>query len=342
VQVLSDGGPGAVSLDGLPPATALEVVVETVRRRGGGGRVLARLPFATVAPPPGDLRFRFATISDLHIGQDGFGAFFKMREEGVSELHPVRCARAAIAEALAWGAQLLVVKGDMAHEGEPQHWEAAAGLLATVPVPVEAVPGNHDVGRDRTIDPQPALDEHGIRVTHGLHVRDVPGLRLVLFDTTVPGRNYGRARHLQDDLARVLRRAPGGAFVAMHHFPQRYRFPTAWPPGIAAPQSLRFLDAVAAANPATLLSSGHTHRNRLRRHGPLHVGQVGSTKDHPGVWAGYAVHDGGIRQVVRRVADPSCIRWTERTRRALGGLWGVLAPGTLEDRCFSITWPPRT
>lgn len=331
VEVDSDGGPGAAVLDGLPAASSLELVVEGV----------ATLPFETLRPPPGHLRFKLATINDLHIGQDGFGAFFEMKERGVDELHPVRCARAAVAEALDWGAQLLIVKGDITEHGKSEEWEQAAELMTSVPVPVEVVPGNHDMGRRREIDPERALAGHGLRVTHGLHVRDVPGLRIVLFDSTVPGRHHGRTDHLLDELVSVLRRADGGVFVAMHHFTERFRYRTSYPPGIPAEESRRFLAAVAEANPATLISSGHTHRNRLSQHGPLFLSQVGSTKDHPGVWAGYAAYDGGIRQVVRRIAEPSCIRWTERTRRALGGLWGYLSPGTLGQRSFVVEWQDR-
>ena len=302
---------------------------------------MASKRFRTLAPPAGELRFKFATINDVHIGATGFGAFFRMTERDVDEPHPVRCARAAIAEALAWGAQLLIVKGDITEHGRPAEWETAASLLTGIPVPVEVVPGNHDMGRRREVDPERALARHGLRVTHGLHVRDVPGLRIVLFDSTVPGRHHGRAAHLQDELFSMLRRAEGGAFVAMHHFTERFRIRTSYPPGIPAEESRRFLAGVVDANPATLISSGHTHRNRLSRYGPLLLSQIGSTKDHPGVWAGYAVHDGGIRQVVRRVAEPSCIRWTERTRAALGGLWGYLSPGTLRQRSFVVEWPPR-
>jgi len=50
------------------------------------------------------------------------------------------------------------------------------------------------------------------------------------------------------------------------------------------------------------------------------------------------VHEGGIRQVVRRVAAPEAMAWTERTRRVLGGLWGWWASGRLADRCFTLGW----
>jgi hypothetical protein len=98
---------------------------------------------------------------------------------------------------------------------------------------------------------------------------------------------------------------------------------------------------VAAANPATLVTAGHTHRNRRRRHGPIPITEVGSPKDYPGVWAGYAIHEGGIRQIVRRTADPHVLAWTERTGDTVMGQWRRWSPGSLDDRCFSHTWPAR-
>jgi hypothetical protein len=111
--------------------------------------------------------------------------------------------------------------------------------------------------------------------------------------------------------------------------------PTHPPPGVPARDANPFLDAVAAAHPATVVTSGHTHRHRARRHGPLLVTEVGSTKDYPGTWAGYLVYEGGIVQTVRRVMAPEAIRWTERTARMFGGAWGRWSPGRLDDRCVA-------
>jgi hypothetical protein len=69
------------------------------------------------------------------------------------------------------------------------------------------------------------------------------------------------------------------------------------------------------------------------------IAETGSTKDFPGSWAGYTVHEGGIMQTTRRVMAPDAIRWTERGRRVLGGVWGIWAPGVRSHRCFTYTWP---
>ncbi|MFQ5558939.1 MAG: hypothetical protein ACE5GB_15715, partial [Acidimicrobiales bacterium] len=64
----------------------------------------------------------------------------------------------------------------------------------------------------------------------------------------------------------------------------------------------------------------------------------GSTKDHPGVWAGYEIHAEGVHQTVRRVAEPACLEWTERTAAVVGGIWGRWAPGELGDRSVTHRW----
>ena len=110
-------------------------------------------------------------------------------------------------------------------------------------------------------------------------------------------------------------------------------------PGAPVPMAKRFLDAVAAAAPAALVVSGHTHRHRLRHRGPLAIAETGSPKDYPGTWTGYVVHERGLRQVTRRVARPDAIPWTEHSRWAGFGLWGLWSRGTLPHRCFTLHWP---
>ena len=330
--------PGAASMEGLPPDTSLELVV---RGPGTPGRRVCR--FRTLAPPPGELLCRIATVNDIHVGERHFGLLRTMRYRSpTGESYALVCARAALQEAVAWGAEAVVVKGDLTWSGKPRQWEEVATLLSALPVPVVAVLGNHDVS-SRSVDGRPALARHGIVVPEEPYCRDLPGLRVVLAHTAEHGRSRGRVLPGQrGHVTELLAAAPGAALLAFHHYPQRFRLPTAYPPGIPGDQARALLDAVAAANPATLVTTGHSHRNRRSGHGPLVVTEIGATMHYPGTWAGYAVHEGGIRQVVRRVAAPEAMAWTERTKRALLGAWGLYAPGRPEHRCFSHSWPDRS
>jgi hypothetical protein len=125
----------------------------------------------------------------------------------------------------------------------------------------------------------------------------------------------------------------------LHHHLQPWPIPTAYPLGVPSRAAGRFLRDLRAANPALFVTSGHSHRHHARWHRGVPLTQVGSVKDYPGVWAGYAIHEGGIRQVVRRVAEPDCLSWNQRTAAAVWGIWGRWTPGRLAHRCLTHTWP---
>lgn len=335
VEVAAEG-PGAAVLAGLPADTALELSVAEPERRA---RVAGRL--RTLAPPPGPERCRVATVSDCHLGGVGFGQLPRLHHPTGAGVHAA-CLQAALAEAQAWGADLIVVKGDLTQDATPAEWDEAAALLGPVVeagVPVEVIPGNHDRrGDDR--DAVERLAAAGVRYTvGGVACRDLPGLRVLAADVTVPGSHGGSAEPVRDELVRLAGQASTGVLVAVHQQPQRFTRATHWPPGLRGPDADALLGGLAAAAPATLVTAGHTHRHRRRRHGPVVVTEVGSTKDHPGTWGGYVVHDGGIRQVVRRIADPTALRWTDATRRGYLGIWGRWSAWTLGTRCFTHPWP---
>ena len=287
----------------------------------------------------GDELFRFATISDVHVGLDAVGMLPEVRD---TELHleppGERCLRAALAEATAWGAQLVVAKGDLTQHGIRQEAERAAAIITAAGVPVIATRGNHEVsGRS---------EPHGeVYVTAGMdwverdvRVRDVPGLRLIVFDSTIPGSHHGSyAAHA----AAVLDALDGSgpALLLAHHQPQPWLLPHHWPPGVPGPDAARFLERVARANPAAWLTTGHTHRNRRYvRHGVL-VTEVASTHDYPGVWAGYVVHERGLRQEVHDIGAPDARRWLDATGRTFLGIWKRWSHGRASDRVVSHAWP---
>lgn len=339
VEVEADGGPGAVVLSGLPVGAPVDIEVT-----GEGVPKPVRVSTRTLASPPGAELARLATIGDLHIGASAFGFRERMVEEvnDAVDLHPVRCTRAAVAEARAWGAGRLVVKGDLTHDGRPFQWDWIGPVLAGAGMPVHVVAGNHDRSPRRKVEPSEALRSYGLTNAEPVEVVDLLGLRLLLADTCRTERHGGTLTQAREPVLAALREAKAAkqpALLALHHQLQSNDHTQTWPPGIPKAEADEFLDRAAEANPALFVTSGHTHRHRRRHHGPVTLTQVGSTKDHPGVWAGYVVHEGGIRQVVRRVSEPSCIAWTDRTGDALCRLWRYLGAGRLKDRCFTEVWP---
>lgn len=326
------GGPGGVVVEGLESGRAFDVVVSV-----GPQRWERRI--VTPRPPGGEALYRLGTVSDVHLGHRGFGLSRRMREREPEEVaHPERCGGAALAEAEAWGAQQVVVKGDLVERGRTAEWEAADRLLAGVGVPVWCLPGNHEVKPDRDRDFPAGSSTSGAHMIDGVAHQDLPGVRLVLVDSSVDGHGWGAVDHRLDDVVTTVGGTDLPALVMLHQHPQRFERPWFWPPGIPGREARRFLDAIASANPRAWVTSGHTHRNRARRHGQVTITEVGSTKDFPGVWAGYTVYEGGLTQTVRRTLDPAAIAWTEYTRRAVLGVWGRWAPGALDDRCLVRRW----
>ncbi len=339
VALDADGGPGAATLHGLAPGTPHVVTVGGPGLPDGVARTLA----ATTLPrPPGERLHRLATLNDVHLGSRSTGFLHTMVEKPAPEVpHPLRCALAARDEVVAWGADRVVLKGDLVDRSAPEAWAAAAEVLGGIDVPVDLVPGNHEFSTRGDGDPGRAVAALGHELVRGVGVRDLPGVRLVLVDTVVPGADLGRlapATEAVAEAAAEARAAGRPVLVAMHHQPQRWRLPTYLPGGVPGPEARRFLSTLGRANPAALVTAGHTHRLRVRRHGHVTVTEVGSTKDLPGVWGAYDVHEGGIVQVVRRIERPDVIRWTEHTRRAALGAWGLWAPGRRRDRSLSRTW----
>lgn len=354
-------GAGAIEVVGLDAATTygLSLCVE------GSAEPEAVRRFATLPAGRGLSLCRFATISDLHLGRgqpdhehepvadDPDSSTITGRRTASTHLlertrrvernvastdHAFRCAEAAIDAAIAWGAELLVVKGDICEESYDQHWDQAAELLGDLPIPVLMVPGNHDTGRLRRVEPHDAARRRGMEMVRTVDHVDLPGVRIVGVNSTVPGNGWGQIDRHSDEVAQLASEADAGVFVATHHQPQRFATPLYWPHGIPGPDARRFARAVTAANRSVMASSGHTHRCRVRSVAGLPWSEVAATNHYPAMWAGYRVHEGSIAQTARRIAAPDVLAWSERTRPMLGGTWALWSAGTLSDRSFRLEW----
>ncbi|MEM9467910.1 MAG: metallophosphoesterase [Actinomycetota bacterium] len=324
--------PGAADLLGFEPDTTTRVEIRV------DGRPIAER-MVTTAPTIDDGPItKIATISDLHLGEEGFGLVRQFRESRDVVPYPLRCALAAVKEAEAWGAELLVIKGDITELGKAPEWELFDALLSAISIPVVAVPGNHDtVAKRDSVDATVELQQRGL-FPAPVHHLDLANVRVVLADSTVPKHSWGRLGRHRDALVDAVA-IDRPAMIFTHHHLEDRRYPWFWPLGIQRFDNAGLVRDLAETNPDLLISSGHTHRTRVRFEAGIAITEVGSTKDGPGVWAGYTVHDHGVRQVVRRVAEPSCVSWTDRTHAVVAGIWGRWSPGRLADRSMTHRWP---
>lgn len=326
----SIGGVAVVEMRGLRPETA-----HTLEFTSDRGDPLGQVSLTT-RHNLGKIRSRFATISDIHLGLERFGVGRKLTDDGATP-YAFRCARAAIDEALAWGAELLIVKGDLTDTGRTSEWALAKRLFDGIAVPILFTPGNHDVTRKQELTPKEGWASLGL--SHApVQIHHLPGVRIVVADTSRDHRGTGDLARVGADVLDSVKDA-GPVFLAFHHNIQRTPVPWFWPAGISSSNARPFVKDLANANPQTFMSSGHTHRNRLHWLGPsraIPYTEVSATSDYPGVWAGYEVSDLGIRQTVRRISEPSALAWTERTRSVLGTVWPRWSQGRLHDRSVDL------
>jgi Icc protein len=113
-------------------------------------------------------------------------------------------------------ADLVVVTGDLAHNGEPAAYQALREALEAFPVPTHLLIGNHDDRRNfRACFPKAPVDAEGFVQS----AVDTPVGRLLFLDTNEPGTHEGRyCERRRNWLARQCDEAKGGRlYLFMHH-----------------------------------------------------------------------------------------------------------------------------
>lgn len=192
------------------------------------------------------------------------------------------------------GPDVLLVSGDLADHGTAEEYAVFRDALPTG-LPTVYCPGNHDdVPTYRrellgTSDPGPTVS-----------AVDVPGLRVVAIDSTIPGKPEGLLA--EDVLAaadEALREADR-AVLALHHPPIPIGHPVADTMMLTNPSALA---ALLDANPQVVACcTGHVHRplvsgfaGRPLLGAPgvasgLHTDPAANPMTDPGAAAGFALH----------------------------------------------------
>ncbi len=300
----------------------------------------------TLPTPPGELQCRFATVNDVHFGETEAGRIDDLTDGPIrrsapgADPYPEVMNRAAAAEIAAIDPAAVIVKGDLSVDGRPEEWAAFESCYRDpFGARLHVVRGNHDAYRHQA--------EYA-----GDRWIELPGVVVALLDTTIPGATTGeieteQIEWLDDHVAAEADGDGRRVFVMGHH--QQW---IGGPDGKRSddyfglhPDSSDELDRVAARHPSIVAyAAGHTHRHRVR---PMTLSgvpsiEVGCTKDFPGTWAEYRVHEGGIMQVVHRISSPEALAWSESCRNLYADFdvdYESYALGTLADRCFVL--PPR-
>ncbi len=210
-----------------------------------------------------------AQLSDPHIGT-GPG-FLGGRMDTLAALHRA----VAHVAGLTPRPDLVLLTGDLTERGTAAEYAAVAAALAALPMPVYAVPGNHDdpkVARDALPRCMPVADG----APDGsccYHLRQ-GGLHLIALDTVVPRQSHGALGAAKLAwLARTLEACRGEpVLIFMHHPPL--------PTGIETMDACSLMeggDALAALirghGQVQGVLCGHLHRPVQMQFGgaPLHV-----------------------------------------------------------------------
>lgn len=289
-------------------------------------------------PAPGELLATFATVNDVHFGEevcgliDGSDVGPAFRSEPGEDPFPEIMNRGAVAEIEAFDPAAVLVKGDLTSNGTQAEYDAfraayepAFGSRLTV------VRGNHESYHRAPFAAVPFQQV------------DLPGATLVVIDTSVDGEVGGTVTADQlEQLDELASRSDRPVLLFGHHHlgdpDSDEKADRTF--GIDLDASALLLELVARRPAIRGYFAGHTHRNRVRRFGPtgeVPWVEVACVKDYPGTWAEYRVHEGGIVQVTHRISSPEALVWTEKTRHMYHGLYHDYALGRLADRCFLIS-----
>lgn len=146
-------------------------------------------------------------LSDLHIGAS---------ENGVDPVPHLEAVVEAV-RSLPNPVDAVLVSGDLTDDGAEAGYRTARELLGRLDAPLYVLPGNHDDrGRLRAAFGLPGDGDEPVR-----YLADVGDLRLVIFDSNVPGQDPGRydaeqLRWLDEELGAQPERP---TLLALHHPP---------------------------------------------------------------------------------------------------------------------------
>ncbi len=290
-------------------------------------------------PAPGALLSRFATVNDVHLGEiecgviEGLDIGPVLRARPGEPPYPETMNRGAITEMDEAGIDTVVVKGDLTADGtHEQYQQFLSAYRGGLGDRMHHIRGNHD-----------AYHGEDFADTGPFHI-DLPGVRIAVIDTTIPGWSGGGVTDATLEWLDDISAGCATPVIALGHHhvwsPDSGQRPDGYF-GVNPDDSERLVELVAKRTEIVGYFAGHTHRNRVRYFsatGGAPWAEVACTKDYPGAWAEYRVFEGGILQIMRRVSSPEALDWTERTKAMFGGTYGDYALGALHERCFAI-WP---
>ncbi|HOW69088.1 MAG TPA: metallophosphoesterase family protein [Phycisphaerae bacterium] len=330
--------------------------------------------FTTLAPPPGEELFSFATMTDTHVGQQIVARLSlrgKLISPGIRWPEPHRpfwrlAVGAAIDEINASGAAFTIIKGDLTDGSTANEFPQARQLFDRLTRPYRVVHGNHDAAA-------PFLRTFGL--AKPWYTFDHQNIHFVILDTEPLASDKDPVLDAELDwLARDLRdHADQWTFVLLHRpiLPKLERasgealteellqlgsgllgriygsgashtidLATGKTPSVS-PNAARKLAALLRAHGRIAgVFAGHLHRNYVG-HWPEETGnlpyvETASTKEYPCGYAITRVFTGGYMQSYHTPRDPQCLHWSAMTQDAYARIGLRSKAGDLTERNFVV------
>ena len=192
---------------------------------------------------------RIIQLSDCHLPS--------ARGQLYRDCDPYQAVDRLLPAIAAWRPDLMLATGDLSEDAGHSAYAWLAGRLASVGVPVLAIPGNHDhAGRVREHFAASALDAP--------LVFDTRGWRLVMLNSAPSGQIAGSLDERQLQLlAESLEGSDAPKLVALHHQPVAVGSPWIDKYPLLEPQ--HFWQALAVDQQVKVVCWGHVHQAFSRR-----------------------------------------------------------------------------
>lgn len=190
------------------------------------------------------MRLVLAQISDPHIRADTEA--------------PTLALKRAMEGARRYGAQAILLTGDLVNDEAPEEYAELARALAAPPAPVFVLPGNHD---DRAMIRDHFSDHRYLPRGENLsYVVDSYAVRIVMVDQICPSQTHGEfTPELAAWLDATLAAAPDKpTLVALHHPP--FATHDILFDKIGLQHQGRFADVIAKHRQVQRIICGHHHR----------------------------------------------------------------------------------
>ncbi len=328
------------AFDGLVAGAAYKFQISA-----GGGTVY-KGAFDTLKKPGGRFRFRFATINDIHVGEEIYGLIIlpglkwlpltpglKLDIDGVPFWQYTN--EAVVRELNELELDFIIVKGDLVTDHTERNIRRSKEIMDSLEHPYYIIRGNHDRAGGMRED----YFRNTFGVRDGWQSFEHKGCGFLLLDCIHPKSGYTTfpVAELEWFEKEMKRMAHMPVFVYLHNPPLR-----------SIERSFvnrvgRFLGIIDAHPTVAGVFYAHTHANKriLRRGGGKTVPfvETAATMDYPGGYNIYDVYSGGYIQTCVRPHDKRCSRWFELCEKAYYGLAAARLFGKISDRNFTWSGP---